>query len=165
MLAQSIRNNSATANALRAVTDGSFKDNFGTAAWILECANTSQQMSGNVVAPGSAHDHSSYCSELSGVYAVLLVTNRLCLYFNIPEGSFLLGCDSQSTLATAFFATSFCHSIKTPCFDLLGAIRQLRISSPMPVHILDIMLFTSNLGQSGTEERKLQQTFTLLFTD
>jgi len=130
-LAQSIRNNSATVNALRAVTDGSFKDNFGTAAWILECANTSQQMSGSVVAPGSAHDHSSYRSELSGVYAALLVTNRLCLYFNISEGSILLGCDSKSALAMAFTATSFRYSIKTPCFDLLGAIRQLRISSPI----------------------------------
>jgi len=41
-LAQSIRNNLASINALKAVTDGSFQDTFGTTAWILECSETSQ---------------------------------------------------------------------------------------------------------------------------
>jgi len=118
-LAQSIRNNLASINALKAVTDGSFKDTFGTAAWILECSETSQRMTGQVVAPGSDQDHSSYRSELSGVYAVLLVVSKLCSYFNVDEGSVVLGCDSQSALATAFAAPCYQHPLKTPCFDLL----------------------------------------------
>jgi hypothetical protein len=114
-----------------AVTDGSFKDSYGTAAWALTCHSSQQQLSGQIVAPGAASDHSSYQSEFVGIYTALLLSSKLCEYFGVDSKGVLLGCDSTSALATAFVDYDHWHSFNTPCFDLLSAIRLLQMASPL----------------------------------
>lgn len=50
-----------------AVSDCSFKDKYGTAAWVLEGNNHRGRNSGAVIVPGNAEDQLSYKSELAGI--------------------------------------------------------------------------------------------------
>jgi hypothetical protein len=63
-----------------AISDGSFQDTYGTAAWLVKGNVGSNTISGCVLCPGLAEDHSSYRSELSGFYALVSVVNSLCSY-------------------------------------------------------------------------------------
>jgi hypothetical protein len=51
-----------------AVSDDSFKDQYGTAAWVIEGSSDRQgRISGAVIVPGHAEDQSTYHSELVGI--------------------------------------------------------------------------------------------------
>jgi len=50
-----------------AVSDGSFKDERGSAAWIIECPTSALRLTGQVYTPGHATDHSSFRSEVVGI--------------------------------------------------------------------------------------------------
>jgi hypothetical protein len=65
-------------NAAIAVSDGSFRQGFGTAAFVLEGYDQDQQLKGRVISPGCKEDHSAYRSELTGILATLTITNLLC---------------------------------------------------------------------------------------
>jgi len=54
-----------------AVSDSSFKDDNGLAAWIIEGHNSTQQLVGQVRTPGHPVDHSSFRSEVAGIVGVL----------------------------------------------------------------------------------------------
>ena len=62
----------ALANAIEAgnaiaVSDGSFKSEFGTAAWTVRGSSDSDYMTGVNVTPGTASKQSAFCSKLSGI--------------------------------------------------------------------------------------------------
>jgi hypothetical protein len=116
-LAQSLRNGS-----LRGISDGSFKDEHGTASFSL--VGESSTMDGSHVTPGDPRDQSAYRSELSGIYAQVFSAYTLALQFGITDGSMTLGCDGESALYQCFLrpqdvTTSSKH------FDMINAIRQL----------------------------------------
>jgi len=50
-----------------AVSDGSFKDERGSAAWIIEGPMLALRLTGQVYTPGHATDHSSFRSEVVGI--------------------------------------------------------------------------------------------------
>jgi hypothetical protein len=81
----------------REVSDGSFKDSYGTAAWIIKGSGGD-----NPLCPGLENDHSSYRSKLAGIYAIITVVNHLCSYYKIKEGVITLGCDGDSALQKSF---------------------------------------------------------------
>ncbi len=81
-----------------------------------------------MVCPGDANTHSSYQSELTGLYVILAITNHLCNYYNINEGSIEIGCDGLSALQSAFDHGLYLSS-DMPDYDLIGAIYHLRKSS------------------------------------
>ncbi len=56
-----------------AISDGSYKDTYGTAAWVFKGAAATGRVVGSVVVPGSAQDQSSYRSELAGIYSILVL--------------------------------------------------------------------------------------------
>ena len=56
-----------------AVSDGSYKDNGGTAAWIIENECGSQRMVRHVNVPGTVSDQSAYRSEIAAIYGLVLV--------------------------------------------------------------------------------------------
>jgi hypothetical protein len=59
---------------LQGVSDGSYKDHFGTAAFILVIADDSATcIRGRVVTPGDPEDHNAYRSELAGIYALTVI--------------------------------------------------------------------------------------------
>jgi len=54
-----------------AVCDGSFKDEAGAAAWIIEDKTANLQITGQWHTPGQSLDHSSFRSKLAGILGIL----------------------------------------------------------------------------------------------
>jgi len=54
-----------------AVSDGLFKSQQGAAAWIIEGSTSANRVIGKHFVPGHNEDHSSFCSELIGIYTCL----------------------------------------------------------------------------------------------
>lgn len=106
------------------MSDGSYKDTYGTAAWVITSPITSHSLSGQVIVPGSMDTHSSYRSELAGIYSSILISVKLCKFFDIQGGQITLACDSHSALDSVL-RNNKCTPVDAPCFDLLGAIHCL----------------------------------------
>jgi hypothetical protein len=119
-----------------AVSDGSYQDTYGTASWVLEGANSTGRLLGDVVVPGNERDQSAYRSELTKIYAILLTVSKLCQYYKINRGAMELGCDGKSALEKALGNKPI--NIEDSNYDLLSAICKLRNSLPIswkPRHI------------------------------
>jgi len=54
-----------------AVSDGSYMEETGAAAWTIKATTTSNRIVGTGYTPGSATDQSAYCSELFGLWGIL----------------------------------------------------------------------------------------------
>jgi hypothetical protein len=117
IVADAIRNHAAIA-----VSDGSYKEEYGTAAWVIEGDSAIGRILGRVIVPGGAHDHSSYRSELAGILAIMTITNKLCDFYDIDNGSVEIACDGRSALDKAFSHTSSIR-MEDSHHDILGAIR------------------------------------------
>jgi hypothetical protein len=113
-----------------AISDGSFQDIYGTAAWVVEGTDSNGRALGAVVVPGSAKDQSAYRSELAGLYSILVFVKQLCEFYQISSGSIELGCDGQSALDKAFNYVSLIR-VEDANHDLLQAIRTLWAYSPI----------------------------------
>ena len=82
------------AGNVRAVSDGSTKEGFGTAAWVLESkTNPKAAISGNNITPGTPADQSSGRSELAGLYGIAVATQLITSFYGIQQGSISVGCD------------------------------------------------------------------------
>jgi len=125
-LAEAIANGLAA--TIIAVSDGSFKQTFGTASWTVGTEDHSHLLWGSVVCPGGASDQSAYRSELTGLYVIMTVVNHLCEFYTIEEGSVEIGCDGLSALQTAF-EQGTALSTDIPDYDIVGAIYRLRMTS------------------------------------
>jgi hypothetical protein len=125
IVAEAIRNRTAIA-----VSDGSFKDTYGTAAWVLEGDSSDGRIVGRVIAPGNDVDHSAYRSELSGILAVMIMVKHICEHHKIKEGAVELACDGLSAIDKAFSYVSLLH-IDEPDFDLIAAIKHQWRYSPI----------------------------------
>jgi len=53
------------------VSDGSFKDKAGAAAWIIEGSDSMHRILGTWYTPGVKEDHSSFHSKLAGIVGAL----------------------------------------------------------------------------------------------
>ena len=65
VIAQALRDGTAVA-----VSDGSFKDKFGTAAWVIEGRRSDGWLEGQCIIPGGPEDQSAYRSKLGGLYVI-----------------------------------------------------------------------------------------------
>ena len=59
------------------VSDGSFKDEGGTAAWIIENEAATQWIMGTVEVSGYGSDQSAYRSKLAGIYAMVVIIEKI----------------------------------------------------------------------------------------
>jgi hypothetical protein len=86
-----------------AVCEGSYKDHFGTAAFVLHNGNSqASRILGVHVTPGHAGDINPYRSELGGILAIVIVTEAIIASFHdIADGTIGIGCDHQSGLIAA----------------------------------------------------------------
>jgi hypothetical protein len=107
---------------LRAVSDGSYKDSHGTAAWMIhvtdKCVITSR-----CITPGSPQSQSAYRSELAGLYCVTYYVRFLEKTKHI-HGRITVGCDGMSALDRAGRKSDFIDP-NEPQFDLIMAIRSM----------------------------------------
>jgi len=55
-----------------AVLDGSYQNNCGSCAWIIEGKTGDDRIEGSMQTPGDPGDHSSFRSEAAGIYGALL---------------------------------------------------------------------------------------------
>ena len=113
-----------------AVSDGSYKETFGTAAWVIEGSDDQGRISGRVITPGGSESQSPYRSELKGIYATMIVVHNICSYYQITSGTIEFACDGLSALDRAFSHVSLI-SVEEPSYDLLIAIRNLWAYSPI----------------------------------
>ena len=125
------------ANAIKqgsaiAVCDGSFKDAFGTVAYMIESDTSMNRLVAVLVAPGEAKVQSSFRSELAGLYGVVVMVNTICEQFGVTEGSIEVGCDCEKVLSQLFDEQlRYVPSTQQSDFDLRLAIRQKIDQSPI----------------------------------
>jgi hypothetical protein len=114
-------------HTLYGVSDGSFKDGFGTAAFILADAEDPQLcIRGRVVTPGNRKDQNAYRSELAGIYAMTVLQWALSKFFGITTGTIEVACDGKSALQQAQWPEDFINT-NYPHYDLILAIRSVRL--------------------------------------
>jgi hypothetical protein len=77
------------------ISDGSFKDGFGTASWVLEGSSPRQRIRGdkNIVPGDTADQGGSYRSELSGLYGITMGVYALCEFYRTDQSAIEVGCD------------------------------------------------------------------------
>jgi hypothetical protein len=107
---------------LQGVSDGSFKNHLGTAAFILVIEDDPQMcIQGRVVTPGNIEDHNTYRSELAGIYALTVVHWAVCTFYNVDFGQIEIACDGKSALLQAQFQEDFINT-RYPHYDLILAL-------------------------------------------
>jgi hypothetical protein len=111
-----------------AVSDGSYSETFGSAAWVLQGVH--MRCTGQVVCPGSAREQNSYRSEVAGLLSILIMVDQCVQYYNISEGSIEVACDGESALNKIFSCMYLLH-INDPCYDLLFVAQLLHRRSPL----------------------------------
>jgi hypothetical protein len=84
------------------ISDGSFKDGFGTASWALEGSLPRHRIRGDNTVPGHTADQRSYRSELSGLYGITLGVYALCEFYKIDQGAIEVVCDDITALERGF---------------------------------------------------------------
>ena len=91
------------ADALRAghcvgISDGSFKDEYGTACWVVKGETSQGRIFGPCITPGNAKDQSAYQSELAGLYGIITMLEAICQYHAVTAGNAEIGCDGIQAL-------------------------------------------------------------------
>jgi Reverse transcriptase (RNA-dependent DNA polymerase) len=121
-IAQSIRQGTCSC-----VTDGSFKEQHGTAAWkIVDLDKPDHAIEGQVVTPGFPHQQDAYRSELSGLYASVMAINALTTYFDIQEGAITMACDNYSAIRMTSYDPLGTNPSSCAQFDLVMAIQHAK---------------------------------------
>ena len=108
------------------VSDGSYKDNFGTACWILENNTGTERIVGLIDVPGHDDEHDAYRSEIAGLYGIVMAVNMLMKIGNISGAKIEVGCDGLSALHRSFWANEADISCTNAHFDLLSGIHGLK---------------------------------------
>ncbi len=112
-------------------SDGSFKDNKGTLAWVIK--GEESRLVGYNWVPGEPLEQSAYRSELAGLLAAVTIVDELSSFNNIIAGKVTVGCDNISALDLAF-DTDYILSTTMADHDILLAIRNILSSSKVEWH-------------------------------
>jgi hypothetical protein len=89
---------------------------------VIKGERSDGRLCGQVIAQGGPRDQSPCCSELTGIYSILPMVNKLCKYYEITDGEIELACDGLSALDKAFSYVSILHvddQIRT-CWELFN---------------------------------------------
>jgi len=84
-----------------AVSNGSFKDAQGTAAWMFydDCDPKTLLGEGVITTPGTRPAQGSYRSKLAGIYRIIMTTNALFKYYRKTQGTLLIVCNGKAALS------------------------------------------------------------------
>ena len=114
------------------VCDGSYKDGFGTAVYVLEGSTSLNRLVAVNVVPGFTMDQSSYQSKLAGLYGVVAMVQLICEQYMVTSRAIEVGCNSSSALNHVFGSGHhFDANIKQADYDLHSALRVLIAKSPI----------------------------------
>jgi len=103
-----------------AVSNGSYKEGVGTAAWILTDSENLVNITGFTNIAGPHHIQRAYCSELGGIFSMVAMAILLCNYYHINHGHIHIVCDGLGPLQQCF--GNYSPSPTTPHFDLITSI-------------------------------------------
>jgi hypothetical protein len=96
-----------TNGSIIVVSDGSYYNSFGTAAWVLQ--GTHFRCTGQVICPGSAIDQNSYRSEISGLLSILVMIDQVVRFFQyypgLPGGSMRRSFRSEQNLLSCLLCS------------------------------------------------------------
>jgi len=112
-------------NAL-AASDGSVKQDIGTASWIITGDTSDEsEYQGSHGVPPSVSNMTSHRAELYGIYAILQSLQKLEKTHTITNGHLKIVCDNKAALHCSF---SFNHRapVSSRNFDIIWAIYQIR---------------------------------------
>jgi len=80
------------------VSNGSYMETIGTAAWIIEGPMANNHIIGTRYTPGKAEDQSAYQSKLFGLWGILLTILRFTKEHDINHGAVTIACDGLLAL-------------------------------------------------------------------
>jgi hypothetical protein len=131
-LAQHIRNGTA-----KAIADGSYKEQKGTAAFAIVTADGSTGIYGMNRTPGPTATQCSYRSENGGLVGILLLCHVLHRAYGLQHGQLVLGCDNIESGKKCIQY----HGTARPTdnhYDILHAARTLRSWLPFQPSYLHV---------------------------
>ena len=81
------------------VSDGYFKEDWGSAALIIEgLDHATHQLSATCIIPGHPKDQDSYRSELAGIFHMVSIVEEISRKFIILEGAITIACDGPNEI-------------------------------------------------------------------
>jgi len=114
-----------------AVSDGSYKEGRGAAAWTIEGHSAKDKVTGACLVPGTPKDHSTFQSEAMGILGTFLTLHHLLGEDGPAVGNLTFSCNGQSALNRA--AASQPIGITEPHADILSAIINVRKRIPFKI--------------------------------
>ena len=112
-----------------AVSDGSFKTRFGTAAFILYNIVTGRKLRGCIISSGGPQDQSAYRSELIGLAGIITQVIALCDEHKIINPSIEIACDGLSALNNIFQETKSQIKTRFKHYDIIAYAREMMSKS------------------------------------
>lgn len=113
-----------------AVTDGSYKDHLGTAAYTFQASITdNRKITMVMTTPGMPTDITAYLAEVGGLYGIATFLQWLHKRHDVSKGSITVGCDCKGALSKAM--SSYIPKPKQPDYDLFLEIHRSRINTPV----------------------------------
>jgi hypothetical protein len=103
------------------VSNGSFKDQNGTAAVVIEGTKAGRRVTSSVIVSGGSSKQCAYRSEVARILAALQMVNTVAQFYGIEEGKCIMGCDGQSALYQFFQKRQ--NSEDIPHFDVIAAAK------------------------------------------
>jgi hypothetical protein len=113
------------------VSDGSYKDNFGTSAFIFEGVHSEGRITGRNCIPGAPEDQSAHRSEVGGIVGMAVTLKALCKLYDITTGSIILGLDGKLALNSA--SSEWDPHCQKRDFDILWEARKQLSALPIDV--------------------------------
>ena len=125
-LAEAIRSNQAIG-----VSDGSLKFSAGTAAFVFEGSSSFNRIRGVTDVPAPVSQGDSHRPELTGLFAMVIFINALCLYHRISDKglTMTIACDNQHAIQV--FDQGFLPDPRDKNFDLVHALWATVKESPI----------------------------------
>jgi hypothetical protein len=139
-------NGAAVAESIRvgtavAISDGSYKDEFGTSALTLEplVPNSGNCILATNVIPGRPEDQSSYRSELGGLWGIVTMITCVCQAHGITSGAITVGCDGIEALNSGFdVGDENAAKVTAADYDMVSSLRRKVEQCPVeirPMHV------------------------------
>ena len=114
-------------NNLIIVSDGTYKEGVGAAAWIITSKiNQHLSIKGQCPTMGDPESQDSHRSELFGILGGMFLMRKYILSWGQPKGTLTIGCDNTSALAYSFDNHRYPVALSSyPDFDVIQSIRSL----------------------------------------
>jgi len=120
------------------VSDRSFKEGMGTAAWILQNPLSLISLTGKTKIAEEVKDKSTYRSELGGIFSLVLMIQHICQYYKIKMGHVSIACNGLGPLLQGPLLQCFAKfkepNPQAPHFDMISSIQKLILRIPVSWH-------------------------------